>query len=112
MSRPITSKSVEVKGVTHLAPEEWVFVTNDPEVMKHPDRLLALMHEKKRIVVIADVQMGTFEVTDYSERRRFNGRYVADDTETPWRFGGVRFMNIGEIGRAIESAIYKVGDHA
>lgn len=96
-----TARSVVVGKHTHLAPDGWVFVVNDPDVVKHPERLFALLHQEKRVVIVADVESKTFRIDDYRLKHRIDGHYLPEDEVARFRIGRTPFTDLGPIGRAL-----------
>lgn len=105
MSGPQTSQTITVGGHRRMAPDGWVFVTNDPTASKHPDRMFALLNETQKIVVIGDASTESFEVVDIRERSKMTGQRVITDPVAPWRVGRTPFRDIGEIGRALSAVL-------
>lgn len=109
MSAAHTSPSIVLGKDIRLAPEGWVFVTNDPAVSDRPERMFSLLNKSNNVVLIGDVVAETFEVIDLREKSRMNVRHVSSDPSAPWRVGRTPFRDIGEIGRAFCAVLSK--DH-
>lgn len=100
-----TARSVNVGGHLRVAPEGWVFVTNDPEVVKAPNRTLSLFHRENRVVVIVDTRIETFAIRDLQTRREFRGSRFVNDPRAIWRVGTAPFQDLGDLGRAIDAVL-------
>lgn len=104
-SRPQLALSVVVGKKKYLAPQGWAFVTNDPDVVKYPDRTFALLHKEERVVVVADVSTNLFRIDDYRRKHRIDGQYLPGNLTARWRVGNTPFTDLGDIGRALIFAI-------
>lgn len=99
------ARTVTSAGKLRRAPEGWVFVTNDPEVLKAPNRLVSLLHREKRVVLIIDTTIETFVVRDIANLRETAGARVPSDPRAVWRIGRAPFKDLGDIGRAVDAVL-------
>lgn len=105
-----TAHTVVSDGYSRIAPEGWVFVTNDPEVVKAPQRVVSILNREKKTVLIIDTRIETFIIRDLTELKDVHGSYYSHEPRAPWRIGNTPFADLGDIGRAVGAVLTRHGD--